>query len=30
MATRRTLGWGMLLAAMAGAFGHLAMQTLKP
>ena len=27
---RRLIGWGMLLAAMAGAFGHLAMQTINP
>ena len=28
--TRRVLGWGMFLAAIAGAFGHLVMQTMKP
>lgn len=28
-ATRRLIGWGMLLAAMGGAFGHLVMQAIK-
>lgn len=28
-ATRRLLGWGMLLAAIGGALGHILMQTVK-